>query len=173
MVIEVNPFKTSSINKAIKDLREYKQRLLQFPHLFIEAVAIRFDEILREEAPRQDLWERGEVEDTGTGARVVFSFQYKTQFIEFGTGIVGSQNHEGANMEWAEKLPPPYTGYESGVTINPITHEWRYWDGHRWIVTTGVPANPFMYRSVTRLIEECAEIANKVLGNIKDGSGQE
>lgn len=177
MVINVNPYRASSIAKAIKELKDYKSKLLTFSHTYMEAIGNRFNEILVEEAPpeAQGLWKKGEVEDTDNGARITFSFKGEAEFIEFGTGIVGKENHDGANMEWAEKLPPPYIKYETnlGITIDPKTHIWWYWNGSGYTGTKGRMADPFIYRSTTRLQEEAVEIAKKVMGMIQNGTGQE
>ncbi len=175
MVIKVNPYRVSSINNAIKELKEYKNKLMRFPHLFMETAGKRFEEILIEEAPpeAQSLWTRGEVEDTDNGASIKFTFAGEAEFIEFGTGIVGKENHDGANMEWAEKIPPPYTKYETnlGITIDPKTHIWWYWNGSGFTGTRGRSADPFIYRSFTRLREEIIEIAKQVMGIIQNGTG--
>lgn len=175
MVIKVNPYKSSDIERAIRELKDYKRKLLNFSHAYMEAIGVRFDEILGEEAPpeAQGLWSKGEVEDTENGAKIAFTFAGETEFIEFGTGIVGKENHDGANMEWAEKLPPPYTQYETnlGITIDPKTHIWWYWNGSGFTGTKGRKADPFIYRSTTRLKEEVVDIAKKVMGMMQNGSG--
>jgi hypothetical protein len=178
MVIKVNPLKTSDIERAIKELQDYKRKLVSsFCHSYMEAMGNRFDEILNEEAPPEamGLWSKGEVEDGENGAKVTFTFAGETEFIEFGTGIIGKENHDGANMEWADKLPPPYTGYETnlGITIDPKTHIWWYWNGSGLTPTRGRIADPFIYRSTERLIEESVEIAKRVMRMIEHGNGQE
>jgi hypothetical protein len=164
IVIKVNPYKPSSIQKAIDDLRIYKRVLSESPSVFIDAICERLNEILSEQAPddAKGMWVYETVE-SDNGHMGVFRFQGEVEFIEFGTGIVGKEHHDGANMEWAEKLPPPYTGYESGHYINLKTHEWRYWSNGKWVVTTGREADPFIYRSVEQVLEESSEIARRVL----------
>ena len=171
IVIKVNPYRTSSIQKAIDKLRALKEVLRQFPSEYVEAVCERFNEILNEQAPMDasGMWEL-RYEEGDSGRVGVFAFRGEVEFIEFGTGIVGKEHHDGANMEWAERLPPPYTGYESGHYINLKTHEWHYWQNGHWIVTTGREADPFIYRSVQQLLEESCEIARRVLeGRGKNG----
>ena len=164
ITIKVNPYRSSSIQKAIDKLKALKQVYSVAPTEFIEAITERFNEILNEQAPTDasGMWTY-DYEEKDNGKTGVFHFQGEVEFIEFGTGIVGKENHDGANMEWAEKLPPPYTGYESGHYINPITHEWHYWSNGRWVTTKGREADPFIYRSVQQLLEESGEIAQRVL----------
>ena len=164
MVIEVNPCKVSSIQKAIDDLKALKKVLAESPRTIVDAIAVRFDEILHEQAPVSGMWTY-KLEEGEKGCSAIFSFDGEVEFIEFGTGIVGKEHHDGANMDWAVKLPPPYTGYESGHMINPITHEWKFWNGSRWQVTKGQEANPFIYRSVQQLMDESHYIIMKVVRN--------
>lgn len=172
IVIRVNPYKTASIDKAIAELKSIKKLLVEFPKAYSDALSQRLNEILLTEAPEEakGMWTY-EPKESEDGSVWVFAFDGNVEFIEFGTGIVGKENHAGINEEWGDRLPPPYTGYESGHMINPITHEWRYWDNGKWVVTTGVEANPFMYRSVQQLMTEYIDIARSVLrgGN---GTGQ-
>ena len=172
MTIRVNPYKSSSIQKAIDDLKALRKVVTQFPHEYMEAIAKRFDELLNINAPEEakGLWDY-RTKDTDRGVICIFEFAGELEFIEFGTGIVGKQNHDGINEEWADKLPPPYTGYESGHHINPITHEWRYWENGHYVVTTGQFARPFMYQSVQQLMTESVEIAKSVLRG-EHGNGQ-
>lgn len=162
--INVNPYKKSSIEKAITELKAYRLRLKELPQKLLDAYAQRLGEILTEQAPpeAQGLWTY-DTQNTDKGVVGIFTFKGEVEFIEFGTGIVGKEHHDGANMDWAEKLPPPYTGYESGPKINKQTHIWWYFDGQRVTFTKGQQANPFMYRSVQQLIQESESIARKVL----------
>ena len=173
IVIQVNPYKTSSIKEALAELKALKKLLTEFPKEYSEALSRRLNEILEAEAPEEakGKWTY-RPEDTEEGSVWVFEFDGDVEFIEFGTGIVGKNNHAGINEEWGDKLPPPYTGYESGHYINPITHEWHYWKDGKYIATTGEVANPFMYRSVQQLMKEYIDIARSVLrgGN---GTGQD
>lgn len=164
-VIKVNPFRVSSIEKAIKELKAVKYVLLQSPSEYVEAISERFNEILNEQAPNEakGLWEYKLIDGNNGGKTGLFTFKGEVEFIEFGTGIVGKENHDGANMEWATRLPPPYTGYESGKHINPITHTWVYEQNGVHIVTKGQVADPFIYRSVQQVISESGAIAIKVL----------
>ena len=171
ITINVNPFRKSSIDRAIKELESLKYVLKIMPDAYVDAICERFNEILESEAPEdaKGMWVF-EKQDTENGKVGVFRFRGEVEFIEFGTGIVGKENHDGANMDWAERLPPPYTGYESGHYINLKTHEWRYRDGNKWIVTKGREADPFIYRSVQQVLSESGEIAMRVLGG-NNGKG--
>lgn len=173
ITIKVNPYKASSISKAIKELQDFKKVLTQFPKPYTEALAQRFDEILNEQCPAEakGMWVY-KIVDTDRGAVGIFEFNGNVEFIEFGTGIVGKEKHSGINEEWLPNLPPPYTGYESGHYIDPVTHMWWYIDNGKRVGTKGQEADPFMYRSVNQLLEEAVDIAKKVLRG-DYGTGQE
>lgn len=174
--IKVNPLRQSSIQKAISELEAYKRLLEEFPIKYTEAMMEAFKSILMEEAPSsaQGMIKSVYCENYGDHAEGVVVFDGHVEFIEFGTGIIGLNLHEGINDEWLNALPPPYNIYWN--TGAYIVHDrkspedldyWRYKDesGH-WVITNGVPANPFMYRSVERLIGMHRKIRNEVLSGI-------
>lgn len=176
MEIKVNPLNRSSIRKAYADLVSYKESLEQFPKLFVTALSERFNEILNSQAPAEatGMWSfyiiRGE--DSAEG---VFVFDGKVEFIEFGTGVIGLNNHDGINTEWLDRLPPPYNqGYNTGPSIVHFEDQnedyWVYYDEGIRHWTQGVPADPFIYRSVKQLLEEKAKIARKVFKENRIGN---
>lgn len=176
-IIKVNPLRQSSIQKAIDELTEYKRLLANFPKEFTERMMDAFKEYLVEEAPQSGiaLMKNIEVIDYGNHAEGVVVFDGHVEFIEFGTGIIGLQLHEGINDEWLNALPPPYNNYwNTGAYIVHAKHDvwdldyWRYRDeSGKWVTTNGVPANPFMYRAVERLIGAHRRIRNEVLSGIR------
>lgn len=176
-IIKVNPLRQSSIDAAIKELEEYKKLLEEFPKRFTQAMMDAFKEFLNEEAPASgiSLLRNIEVLDYGDHAEGVVVFDGHVEFIEFGTGIIGLQLHEGINDEWLNSLPPPYNkGWNTGAYIVHTKHDvwdldyWRYRDeSGKWVITNGIPANPFMYRSVERLIGAHRRIRNEVLSGIR------
>lgn len=171
--ITVNPYRKSSIDKAINSLRAYRQLLVDFPKNYTEAMMNALKEFIAEEAPSSALGLMKSVyvinEDNHSQGVVVFDGH--VEFIEFGTGIIGLNLHEGINDEWLNNLPPPYNIYwNTGAYIVHEKHSpydldyWRYkGEDGRWHITNGIPANPFMYRSVEKLIEAHRRIRNEVL----------
>ena len=172
--IKVNPLKISSINKAIKDLEDYKKKLKEFPRKYTEALTEFFVETLKVEAPQMTQHWVWDLRETDSGVKGVITFDEMVQFVEFGTGLVGSQNHEGINTEWLEKLPPPYNqGYESraGQTGHYTDKQgrdyWVYEKNGRFYSTYGQKANPFIYRSVEELLEARKAIAENILFGVR------
>ena len=181
--IKVNPLSKSSIEKAKTMLLAYKLNLRQFPNVFSKEVERVFNEILQGQAPfdAQGLWtsyviassnndwddKSGKVfMDEEVSASAVFVFEGKVEFIEFGTGVIGKNQHGGINEDWLSKLPPPYTAYNAGPRIYHFEDEnqdyWVYNDETGKHVTHGRPADPFIYRSVQELRSQAAEIAKAV-----------
>lgn len=173
-IIDVNPLRTSSITAAIKQLEDYRAMLKNFPEMYTKALVEFLVETLHEEAPKMDKYFIWDIRETNSGSEGVIIFDGIVQFVEFGTGLVGENSHEGINMEWLSKLPPPYNvGYQSrkGEVGHHLDRNGEdYWvyqkDGRFWS-TYGQKANPFIYRSVQRLLDERKNIAQILL----DGMG--
>lgn len=169
-VIKVNPFRESSIRKAIAQLEAYKKLLQEFPMNYTNAMMESLRTFLEEEAPPEGiaLMKSIYVTDNGNKAEGVVVFDGHVEFIEFGTGIIGLNLHDGINDEWLNALPPPYNNYwNTGSFIVHGKEGLDYWkyrnEQGQWVTTNGIPANPFMYRAVERLIEEHRKIRNEVL----------
>lgn len=172
-IIKVNPLRESSIKKAIADLEHYKKLLEEFPINYTNAMMQNLTEIMAEEAPNEAvrMLKNIYVNDYGDKAEGVVVFDGRVEFIEFGTGEIGLQLHDGINDEWLNALPPPYNNYwnTGSFIVHNKKSEWDldYWwykgnDG-KYHKTSGIPANPFMWRSVERLIGMHKKIRNEVL----------
>lgn len=179
--ISVNPLNLKSVDDARYKLLAYKESLAQFPELYVKEVNRALNEILNGQAPplAKGMWSSYTTvggggfggnsefgENSGIGASAIFMFDGKVEFIEFGTGVVGKNQHEGINTEWLDKLPPPYLEYNRGPQIVHFNDEnkdyWVYYDEGGKHVTHGQPANPFIYRSVTELRNQYVDIAKNV-----------
>lgn len=171
--IKVNLLRTSSILKAIDELKAYKRLLEKFPKRYTDAMLKTLVEFLGEEAPISALGLMKSVYliDNGKTAEGVVVFDGHVEFIEFGTGVIGLNLNDGINEEWLSALPPPYNIYwNTGAYIVHNTEGLDYWkykdESGKWVTTNGIPANPFMYRSVERLIGAHRRIRNEVLSGI-------
>lgn len=169
--IRVNPLRQSSIHAAIDELEAYKEMLKRFPSEYTKALSEYLAQTLGEQAPQMSqhwIFNVSESEGKATG---IFIFDGICQFVEFGSGYVGLIKHDGINEEWLSKLPPPYNqGYNTGFYIrnkdNPPASYWVYEKDGEHYTTQGQPANPFIYRSVERLLEARASIAKQVYSEI-------
>ena len=170
--IKVNPLRQSSIQAAIDELNAYKEMLKRFPSEYTKALSEYFAQTLGEEAPKMAqhwIFNVSELEGKATG---IFIFDGLCQFIEFGSGYIGLIQHEGINEEWLSKLPPPYNqGYNVGTGYirnrdNPPASYWVYKKDGEYVTTQGQPADPFIYRSVEKLLEARASIARQVFSGM-------
>lgn len=169
--IKVNPLSSKSISNAIAELEAYKKKLIEFPPKYVRALSEYMAQTLDAEAPNLSSHWFLELRETEEKTSGVFIFDGIVQFVEFGSGLIGSNNHEGINTEWLAKLPPPYnTGYESrkGGFAHHLDKQgndyWVYPKNGQFYSTYGQPANPFIYRSVQELLDARASIAKQVLG---------
>lgn len=174
--LTVNLLSTKSLKETITALGEYKKQLEDLPGKIIEAAANRLQELIEENAVEAGY--TGKVEITSIskdGAEIALDGE--AEFVEFGTGIVGEQNHAGIMEEWLSKLAPPYNvGWNTGKWIRHPENGKDYWlykgepdeysEPYRkkegLSITSGRPAHPFIYESVTQLEEEFVELAKKV-----------
>lgn len=88
---------------------------------------------------------------------VIYTACQWAKFVEFGTGIVGSEN------------PHPNTsiiGWKYDVN-NHGEKGWLYFKNGEWHWTKGMPSRPFMYNTASELrnIETITRVARRVFGD--------
>ena len=99
-------------------------------------------------------------EDSGNGLTVwqhhiVYTDCPWAKYVEFGTGITGSQNpHQNASV----------SGWKYDVNEHGESGWFYYRDGE-WHWTKGMPSRPFMYETDLKLILEISKIAKDVFDN--------
>lgn len=178
---KVNPLNRKTVSQTIEELKAYRESLKQFPAVYAKAMTERLTKILGYEAPASvnGCWSSYVNIYSDGKASGIIEFDGKVEFVEFGTGVVGKYNNGGINQEWLSKLPPPYTEYNAGPRIHHFEDEnldyWTYFDGTKWVSTHGMPADPFIYRSVKELMSEHVKIAKEAFayGNIGEDFGIE
>lgn len=80
---------------------------------------------------------------------VVYNNVSHAMFVEFGTGPVGEENHSGISPA----VPPAYSQHGWGIPGDAVEasdvekYHWpeRTYDGKTYYMTSGQPAQPFMY----------------------------
>lgn len=177
--IKVNPLSVKSVDKAIEKLEHYKKALQAFAVEYPKAVLNKLNEYIGSNAPlsADGMWEMMDVVIEEGHAHGCIVFDGRVEFIEFGTGIVGEMQHGGVNEEWFSKLPPPYNiGYNTGKKIVHISNNddkpvgyydyWWYYQDGKFVKTSGIPADPFIYRSVRQIIDEHEQIKNEILNRL-------
>lgn len=163
----------NSIQNAIKQLREYQNSLEYKCSLLAQKLAERGVEIARAQVYDLDavftteLFNsvhseyKGQIDDGSVWAVVAGTDH--ALFVEFGTGIVGSES------PYPGKLPDGVSWqYASGKTIRQLAdgrYGWLYpGDDGKWYFTEGMPSRPFMYNTSIELQRIVVEVAKEVFG---------
>ena len=160
-----------SIDRAIKELADYKQEFLKKVDLFREKVAERLADEAKKDftgAVVDDLVRGGQryaqvdvsVDNWGNITVVVASGE-DAVWVEFGAGVY----HNGS----PGSSPHPH-GAELGMTIgsfgkgNGRRETWGFYEDGELKLTRGTPARMPMARAVTTVCNEISQIAKEVFG---------
>lgn len=161
-----------SINRAIKELNEYKKWLLDKTKEFLKALADEGVEIASANFGNAVYDGTNDVtcsvEERGQNKVAVVAVGSATLFIEFGTGVKYADSHPEAGKhgmvrgEYGHKLGRlekgwRYTG-DPGSNGEIITEGKHAGDVH----TYGNPANMSMYLAMSELEQKVEEIARRV-----------
>ena len=149
------------IDRAIKELNQFKTEFLEKCNLLIEALTDRGAEIARLRVAQLDAVYTGELMNSIEGyysptynVGIIKAGAYYAAYVEFGTGVVGkSASH------------PNPQGWQYDVN-NHGDSGWVYYDDdsgeYRW--TKGYKSRPFMYNTARQLEKECKRISEGVFG---------
>lgn len=159
----------SEIEKAIRELQQYKQDIIQKTNLLREKIAKRIEDTSRSgfgKAVVDDLLKGGQrkanvsVSLTNKGdVSIVIADGEDAIWAEFGAGVY----HNGS----AGTSPHP-KGAELGFTIGDYgkgqgkKQVWGFYDGDELQLTHGAPATMPMYNAVKTVCEEIVKIAREV-----------
>lgn len=166
---------TTDIDRAIKELADYKQEILRKTDLLRERVAERLaeeakkgfagavvDDVILKDGTHAPKYAQVDVSVNTRGAvTVVVASGEDAVWVEFGAGVY----HNGS----AGSSPHPH-GAELGFTIggfgkgNGKRQTWGYYEEGELKLTHGTPANMPMTRAVTTVCNEIAQIAKEVFG---------
>lgn len=152
------------IDRAIKELKQFKKDFLEKCDKLIEVLTDEGAEIARLQVKQLDAVFTGELLNSIEG---YYSPSLQTGFIkagafyaiyvEFGTGVVGSQSPH-----------PNPDGWQYDVNGHGDSG-WVYYDDYsgqfKW--TRGFKSRPFMYNTARQLEKECLKISKEVFGNGK------
>ena len=162
----------ASINRAIKELEDYKKWLLSKTKEFLKALADEGVEIANTKFAKAVYDGTNDVscsvEERGDNKIAVVAVGGATLFIEFGTGVKYPDNHPEAGKhgmvrgQYGYKLGrlPQGWRYEGdpGSNGEVITEGKHVGEVH----TYGNPANMSMYQTIRKLEEKFEEIARRV-----------
>jgi len=150
---------TKEINRAIRELEQYKKELNRKTSLLIEALTDRGVEIAKAQIRELGAVYTGELESSisgyfspSTGVGIIKAGAPYAVYVEFGTGIVGAGSPHPAPAGWRYDVN------------NHGEKGWWYFNDRdqKWHWTKGIESRPFMYNTVQILERECMRIAKEV-----------
>jgi HK97 gp10 family phage protein len=136
-----------NIDKAIKELQQFKKRFLNKNQKFLERIGERGVEICKQECPVDfgDLRDSIKYEVKGEKVTISATEEY-LGFVEFGFGAKGD-GHPSIEVS-------SYSDREGWIYYDDKRGEFRF--------SSGQPSNPFMWRTAQALKEEIPQIAKEV-----------
>jgi len=150
---------TKEINRAIRELEQYKKELNRKTSLLIEALTDRGVEIAKAQIRELGAVYTGELEESITGyfnptvqVGIIRAGAPYAIYVEFGTGIVGAGSPH-----------PAPAGWRYDVNNHGEAGWWYFNDrDQKWHWTKGIKSRPFMYNTVQILERESVRIAKEV-----------
>lgn len=152
---------TKDINRAIKELKLFKTQFIEKCNRLVETLTDTGVEVARVEVQRLDAWYTGELMNSidsyyspTYNVGIIKAGAYYAAYVEFGTGVVGSQSPHPDPQDWQYDVN------------NHGDKGWVYYDDYsgkfRW--TKGFKSRPFMYNTARELEKQCEKIAREVFG---------
>lgn len=161
MKIVINPYDTKSINKAIKQLEQYKKDFLAKEELFVKRLAEIGVSVASAGFAMADYDGVNDVvvtlEHRGNSAAVIASGE-TVGFIEFGTGIKFPE-WDNSGMEY---IPPKHGTYGKGQGAKPKGWYFKQSDGAKARHTYGNPPAEAMRTARDVMVERVIQIAREV-----------
>lgn len=161
--IDINLFQRGELTKAIREVAKFEKDLLEGLHglcetLLDEGVSVARMQIMEMPAvdtgELMDSIERGAF-DKRSGFGIIKATAYYAIFVEYGTGIIGSQNEH------------PEAG-EAGWDYDVNGHGDQGWYYYGWDFkkhwTKGMPARPFMYNTMMTLKDIAESEGARIIG---------
>ena len=149
------------INRAIREVAKFRKEFLEKCNRLIEALTDEGVEIAKLKVAELDAVYTGELMNSIDGyysptynVGIIKAGAYYAAYVEFGTGVVGSQSPH-----------PNPNGWQYDVNAHG-DEGWVYYDDEsgkfRW--TKGFKSRPFMYNTARQLEKECKRISQEVFG---------
>ena len=149
------------IDRAIREVKQFKKEFLEKCNRLVKVLTEEGVEIAKLQVKQLDAVYSGELMNSIEGyyspssnVGIIKAGAYYAVYVEFGTGVVGSQSPHPNPQGWQ-------------YDINGHGDEgWVYYDeesgSFRW--TKGFMSRPFMYNTARQLEKECKKIAQEVFG---------
>lgn len=153
----------NSIQNAIDELEAYRSKLGELKTEIVKGAAYRGVDLAKSYVQIMDAYESGSLLNhiepiyTDSGKGYVFSGAPHSAFVEFGTGLRGSQDPH----------PEPPQGW--AYDVNQHGEEgWVYYDAYlgEFFVTRGAPSAPFMYLTAKQLESEKASLVKDAIKEV-------
>lgn len=178
-IIKLDCLSKSSVKRAIRQLKAYKNGLTYKCNLLSQRLAEKGVEIAKAEIVDLDAIFTSELlnsissEDKGSGVWAIVAGSDHALFVEFGTGQVGQQSPY--LYEFPEGISWSYnTGKTIRQALNDIVihgstfvkageYYWTYiGEDGKLHITKGMPSRPFMHNTANELKELIVETAEEV-----------
>ena len=149
------------IDRAIKEVKQFEKEFLRKCNLLVEKLTDYGVEVAKIQVASLGAFDTGELQNSikgyyspSTNVGIIEAGAYYAVYVEFGTGVVGSQSPHPKPQGWQ-------------YDVNQHGDEgWVYYDDgsgkFRW--TKGFKSRPFMYNTARQLEKECKKIAEEVFG---------
>lgn len=157
----------SEINSAVKELRQYQaeinrkcqflaERLAEHGVFLAQLKITEYDAIYTTELLQSIKSEYGGIVQSGA-KWIVYTNCPHAPYVEFGTGLAGSQNpHPDTSLaNW--KYDVNSHGESGWFYLNPIDGQWHW--------TKGMQSRPFMFETGQELHKLVSKIAKEVFGS--------
>lgn len=152
---------TKDIDRAIKELQQFKKEFLHKCNLLIEALTDYGVDVAKVQVAQLDAVFTGELMNSIEGyysptynVGIIKAGAYYAAYVEFGTGVVGSQSPHPNPQGWQYDINDH--GFDGWVYYDDYTGQFRW--------TQGFKSRPFMYNTARQLEKECEKIAKGVFG---------
>ena len=149
------------IDRAIREVKQFKKEFLEKCDRLIEALTDEGVKIAKIQVAQLDAVYTGELMNSiegyyspTTNVGIIKAGAYYAAYVEFGTGVVGSQSPHPDPQGWQYDV--------NGHGENGWVYYDDYSDKFRW--TKGFKSRPFMYNTARELEKSCAKIAKEVFG---------
>ena len=149
------------IDRAIRELKQFKTEFLKKCNQLVQELTDYGVDVAKVEVTQLDAVYTGELRNSiegyfspTTGVGIIRAGAYYAVYVEFGTGVVGSQSSHPNPQGWQYDMN------------NHGEDGWVYYDDEtgkfRW--TKGFKSRPFMYNTARQLEKDCKKIAQEVFG---------
>lgn len=175
--IQFNPFKDSTIENAIAELKKAKDEINRKNELLVKTLAENGVEIAVGKVRTYNAIFTSELingiraEKREDNVYVIISDSKHSAFVEFGTGQLGSvkpyKYDLPSGVTWNYNVGEYVQYAEEDLTwgdrkIPAGTYYWFYWKNGKWWLTQGMPSRPYMTETALALDKKISKVAKEI-----------